>query len=210
MSGEQKFKEGDSLAFTCETTNRAELMVFTDKQQVYKTNCAEFEDGKASLLGDYLPAKLQMDEGESVKAGFLCGKLAGNFILVIENGKVAKVEAAAYATKSNRRRLTGAYSDKSPVRSIFYLPEGDKQVVLYTREGRALIFSTAQLAVKSTRNTQGVGVMSLKKKDLVDRAALLDETAIANPSRYRVRSIPAAGAILKQEDTEEKQIVMDL
>ena len=210
MSGDQKFKEGDSLSFSCETTNRAELMVFTDQQQVYKTSCAEFEDGKASLLGDYLPTKLQMDQGETVAAVFLCGKLEGNFIFVFENGKVAKVEASAYATKSNRRRLTGAYSEKSPVKAIFYLPEGDQQIALYSRDGRALIFSTAQLAAKTTRSTQGVSVMTLKKKDAVSNAAILENTAIANPSRYRVRSIPAAGALLKQEDTEEKQITMDL
>jgi DNA gyrase subunit A len=161
-------------------------------------------------LGDYLPTKLQMDQGETVAAVFLCGKLEGNFIFVFENGKVAKVEAAAYATKSNRRRLTGAYSEKSPVKAIFYLPQGDQQVVLYSRDGRALIFSTAQLAAKTTRSTQGVSVLTLKKKDVLSHAALLEQTAISNPSRYRVRSLPAAGALLKQEDTEEKQITMDL
>ncbi len=210
MSGEQKFKEGDSLSFACETTNRAELLVFTDKQQVYKTNCSEFEDGKASLLGDYLPSKLQMEEGETVKAVCLPGDYSGNFLFVFENGKAAKVEGSAYATKSNRRRLTGAYSDKSPVKAIAHLSDGDRQMVLYTREGRALIFSTAQLAAKSTRSTQGVAVLTLKKKDAVERAAMLEETAIVNPSRYRVRSIPAAGAILKPEDAGDKQITMDL
>ena len=210
MSGEQKFKEGDSLHFSCETTNRAELLVFTNKQQVYKTRCDEFEDGKASLLGDYLPAKLQMEDGETVMAVCLPGEYRGSFLFVFENGKAAKVEAAAYATKSNRRKLTGAYSDKSPLKAILHLPEGDQQVAVYTREERALIFSTAQLAVKTTRSTQGVAVLSLKKKDAVEGAQLLEASSITNPSRYRVRSIPGAGAVLRQEDRGEKQMTMDL
>ena len=210
MSGEQKFKEGDGLSFSRETSNRAELLVFTDKQQVYKTSLSEFEDGKASLLGDYLPAKLQMEEGETVLAVCLPGDYKGNLVFVFENGKAAKVEVSAYATKSNRRRLTGAYSDKSKAVAVLHMPDGDKQVVLYTRENRALIFSTAQLALKATRSTQGVNVMTLKKKDVVTGAELLEGSAISNPSRYRVRNIPAAGAILKQEDSEEKQITMDL
>jgi len=210
MSGEQKFKEGDGLSFTAETTNRAEVLVFTDKQQVYKARCDEFEDGKASLLGDYLPAKLQMEEGESVAAVCLPGAYEGSFLFLFENGKAARVEASAYATKSNRRRLTGAYSDKSPLKAILHLREGDRQVALFSREGRALIFSTAQLTPKTTRSTQGVSVMTLKKKDAVASAALLEETSIVNQGRYRVRTIPAAGALLRQEDTEEKQMAMDL
>ena len=209
MSGEQKFKEGDSLALTAETTNSAELLVFTDKCQVYKTRCDDFPDTKASSLGDYLPAKLQMDEGESVAFVCLPGDYKGFLLFFFENGKAAKVELSAYETKSNRKKLIGAYSDKSPLRTILHLTE-EKQLVAYSTGGRALIFSSALLGMKTSRTTQGVGVLSLKKKDTLDRAALLEGQSIANESRYRVRSLPAAGALLKQEDTEEKQISMEL
>ena len=209
MSGEQKFKEGDGLKATLETGNAAEFLVFTDKYQVYKTRCADFEDSKASLLGDYLPAKLGFDEGESVVDVCFPGDYSGNVLFVYENGKVAKVELSAYQTKSNRRKLTGAYSDKSPLKAVFLLKE-DTQIALYSTEGRALIFSTAQLAPKSTRATQGVAVLTLKKKATLHRAALLETSGIVNASRYRTRSLPAAGALLKEEDREDKQIVLEL
>ena len=209
MSGEQRFKEGDGLKYTCETTNAAELLVFTDKYQVYKARCADFDDTKASVLGDYLPAKLGFDEGESVMDVCFPGDYTGFVLFVYENGKVAKVELAAYATKSNRRKLTGAYSDKSPLKAVFLCKE-EKQLVLYSTEGRALIFSTAQLSPKTTRATQGVTVMTLKRKAAVHRAAILEDSGIVNAARYRTRTIPAAGALLKEEDAEEKQIVMEL
>ena len=209
MSGEQRFKEGDGLKYTCETTNAAELLVFTDKYQVYKARCADFDDTKASVLGDYLPAKLGFDEGESVIDVCFPGDYTGFVLFVYENGKVAKVELAAYATKSNRRKLTGAYSDKSPLKAVFLCKE-EKQLVLYSTEGRALIFSTAQLSPKATRATQGVAVMTLKRKAAVHRAAILEDSGIVNAARYRTRTIPAAGALLKEEDAEEKQIVMEL
>ena len=209
MSGEQRFKEGDGLKYTCETTNAAELLVFTDKYQVYKARCADFDDTKASVLGDYLPAKLGFDEVESVIDVCFPGDYTGFVLFVYENGKVAKVELAAYATKSNRRKLTGAYSDKSPLKAVFLCKE-EKQLVLYSTEGRALIFSTAQLSPKATRATQGVAVMTLKRKAAVHRAAILENSGIVNAARYRTRTIPAAGALLKDEDTEEKQIVMEL
>ena len=205
MSGEQRFKEGDSLAFSREVTNRAELLVFTDKAQVYKTRCADFEDSKASVLGDFLPGKLGMDEGENVLAVCLPGDYKGFMLFIFENGKAAKVELSAYETKSNRRKLTGAYSDKSPVKAIFCLAE-DRQLALYSTDSRVLIFSTAQLQAKTTRATQGVAVMSLKKNKVVDKAVTLEESGIVNESRYRVRSLPAAGALLKTEDAEEKQM----
>ena len=205
MSGEQKFKEGDSLDFSRETTNKAELLVFTDKAQVYKTRVSEFEDSKASVLGDFLPAKLAMDDGENVLAVCLPGDYKGYLLFVFENGKVAKVDLSAYETKSNRRKLTGAYSDKSPVKAIFCLAEPDQQLALYATDGRCLIFSAAQLQSKTTRSTIGVAVMTLKKNKVLDRAALLEATAIQNPARYRAKTLPAAGALLKEEDGEEKQ-----
>ena len=207
MSGEQKFKEGDALSFSSETTNQAELMVFTNRCQVYKTRCSEFADGKASVLGDYLPQKLGMDEGETVCAVCLPGDYAGFMLFVYEDGKAAKVELSAYATKSNRRKLTGAYCDKSPLKAVFLLKE-ETQLVLYSTEDRALIFSTAQLSAKTSRATQGVSVMTLKKKATLFRAARLEESGIENPARYRTKTIPAAGALLKDEDRAEKQLSM--
>ena len=208
MSSEQKFKEGDGLAFTQEATNRSELLVFTDKCQVYKTRLSEFDDTKASVLGDFLPAKLSMDEGESVLAVILPGDYRGSLLFIFENGKAARVELSGYATKSNRRKLTGAYSDKSPVKAMFLLQDGERELVLYSSDGRALIFSTAQLAVKTTRNTQGVAVMTLRKNKVLEQAIPLEESTIQNQARYRVRSLPAAGAILRPEDAPEPQLTL--
>ena len=208
MSSEQKFKEGDGLAFTQEATNRSELLVFTDKCQVYKTRLSEFDDTKASVLGDFLPAKLSMDEGESVLAVILPGDYRGSLLFIFENGKAARVELSGYATKSNRRKLTGAYSDKSPVKAMFLLQDGERELVLYSSDGRALIFSTAQLAVKTTRATQGVAVMTLRKNKILEQAIPLEESTIQNQARYRVRSLPAAGAILRPEDAPEPQLTL--
>ena len=208
MSSEQKFKEGDGLAFTQEATNRSELLVFTDKCQVYKTRLSEFDDTKASVLGDFLPAKLSMDEGESVLAVILPGDYRGSLLFLFENGKAARVDLSGYATKSNRRKLTGAYSDKSPVKAMFLLQDGERELVLYSSDGRALIFSTAQLAVKTTRNTQGVAVMTLRKNKILEQAIPLEESTIQNQARYRVRSLPAAGAILRPEDAPEPQLTL--
>ena len=209
MSGEQKFKEGDSLAFSRETTNKAELLVFTDQFQCYKTRLSEFEDSKASLLGDYLPQKLGMDPGETVRQVILPGDYKGFILFFFENGKVAKVPLSAYETKTNRRRLTGAFSDKSPLKTAIAL-DTDAQVALYSTDGRAAIVSTALLLPKTTRNTIGVSVMSLKKKASLDRAVLLEESGIVNASRYRCRTVPTAGALLKEEDSLEKQTSFDV
>ena len=205
MSGEQKFKEGDGLRQTFETTSNAEIMFFTDKCQVYKTRLGEFDDSKASVLGDYLPGKLGMDAGESVVYAVLPGDYSGALLFFFENGKAARVDIAAYKTTSNRRKLTGAYSDKSPLRSILRIDE-DRELAVYSTEPRCLVFHTALLAPKTTRSTQGVAVMTLKPKYRLDTVMPLEETSISNQSRYRVRAVPAAGALLKQEDSEEQQI----
>ena len=209
MSGEQKFKEGDELLLSRETTNSAELLVFTDRCQVYKTRLSDFDDGKASILGDYLPGKLGFDEGESFFAAIFPGDYTGNLLFVFENGKCAKVELSGYATKTNRRKLTGAYSDKSPLVAVLELPQ-EQELALYASDGRTLIFSTALLAAKTTRATQGVAVMALKKNAKVVRVQTLLDSAIGNQARYRAKSLPAAGALLRQEDTEEQQISLDL
>ena len=209
MSGEQKFKEGDSLDFTRETTNKAEFLVFTDKFQCYKSRLSDFDDGKASLLGDYLPQKLGFDPEEKMVSLVFCGDYKGFMLFFFENGKVAKVPLSAYETKTNRKKLIGAYSDKSPLVKAMAL-ENDEQVVLYASDSRAVIFSTAQLLPKTTKNTQGVAVMSLKKKAVLTNAVLLAESGIVNESRYRSKTIPNAGALLKEEDAAEKQQMFEL
>ena len=206
MSSDQKFKEGDSLRQSFETTSNAEIMFFTDQHQVYKTRLGEFEDSKASVLGEYLPAKLGMDPGESVIYAVLPGTdYAGALLFFFENGKVARVELSAYQTTSNRRKLTGAYSDKAPLCCIRRVDE-EGELAVYSSEPRCLIFHTALLAPKTTRTTQGVAVMNLKPKYHLERVTTVEESAISNLSRYRVRAIPAAGALLRQEDTEERQL----
>ena len=204
MSGEQKFKEGDSLSFSRETTNRAEFLVFTDRYQCYKSRLSDFDDGKASQLGDYLPQKLGFEVGENLVALVFCGDYKGFILFFFENGKAAKVPLSAYETKTNRKKLTGAYSDKSPLIKAVAL-DADEQMVVYSADGRAAIFSTAQLLPKTTRNTQGVAVMTLKKKATLRDAVLLTQSGIVNESRYRTKTIPSAGALLKEEDSAEKQ-----
>ena len=209
MSGEQKFKEGDSLAYSVETTNRAEILVFTDKFQCYKSRLSDFEDSKASLLGDYLPQKLGMDAGENVLQVIFPGDGKGFVLFFFENGKVAKVPLSAYETKTNRKKLTGAFSDKSPVVKILSLG-ADAQIAMYSSDGRAMIFSTADLLPKTTRNTIGVAVMSLKKKAVLQNALPLEQSGIENQARYRMKTIPAAGALLREEDSREIQATFEV
>ena len=205
MSGEQKFKEGDGLFRQIEATNNTELMFFTDRQQVYKVRAADFADGKASLLGDYLPTKLGMDEDEKVIDLVLPGDYSGHVLFFFENGKCARVSLSAYATTSNRRKLTGAYSDKSPLAALLKLTE-DKELALISTEPRALLLHTALLAPKTTRATQGVAVMNMKPRYHLDRVCTPEESGITNLARYRVRSIPAAGALLREEDQGREQM----
>ncbi len=205
MGGEQKYKENDGLRDTFEMTNRGELLFFTDKCQVYKVHVADFADTKASVLGDYLPAKLGMDEGERVV--FMCdpGDYKSHLVFVFENGKVARVELSSYETKTNRKRLTGAYSDKSPLVGVFKISE-DEQFVMYSTENRALIFHTALLTPKTSRSTQGVAVMKLKPKYKVKFACREAASSIKEASRYRVRTLPAAGARLTDDERLDEQI----
>ena len=209
MSGEQKFKEGDSLDFSVETTNRAEILVFTNQYQCYKSRLSDFEDSKASLLGDYLPQKLGMEPGEAVVQVLLPGDYKGHVLFFFENGKAAKVPLSAYETKTNRKKLTGAYCDKSPLKTAMVLA-ADEPVAVYTTDGRAAVFSTAQLLPKTTRNTQGVSVVSLKKKAVVSFAVTAAKSGIVNLSRYRTRTLPTAGALLKEEDSPDKQISFEV
>ncbi len=205
MSSEQKYKEGDGAFLSWETNNAELILVFTDHQQCYKARLSEFGDTKASVLGDYLPSKLSFDEGELPVWACMAGDYTGHILFFFENGKAARVELAAYQTQSRRRRLTGAYSDKSPLVSAILLKE-DLEVAVCSTEGRALIFHTASLNPKSSRNTQGVNVMTLKPKYQVAWAKPLSETPIQNVARYRARSLPIAGALLKEEDRGEHQV----
>lgn len=205
MSGEQKYKEGDSASQYWETTSAADIMFFTDRQQCYKATLNDFPDSKASLLGDYLPSKLGMDEGESILWACLPGDYSGSLLFFFENGKAARVELSKYQTVTRRKRLTGAYSDKSPLAVIMLLTE-DKELVVYSSENRALIFNTAQLAPKTTRNTQGVALMKLKPKYILSNAEELTASTIVNAARYRARVLPGTGAILKPEDKGEEQL----
>jgi DNA gyrase subunit A len=183
--------------------------VFTDHCQCYKSRLSDFDDSKASLLGDYLPQKLGMDPEEKVLQVLFPGDYKGFVMFFFENGKVAKVPLNAYETKTNRRRLTGAFSDKSPLKTAMTLEE-DCQIAVFTTDNRAAVISTALLLPKTTRNTIGVSVVSLKKKAAVSHAVALTESGIVNAGRYRSKSLPTAGAILKEEDSPEKQISFEV
>ena len=205
MSSEQKYKEGDGLCVSFEASNRGELLVLTDRQQIYKARVSDFEDCKASVLGVYLPTRLQMDEGENIISMIDPGDYSRNLLLIFENGKAARIDMAAYETKTNRRKLVNAYSDKSPVKAVMVIGE-EMDVACYSSDDRVLVFNTAQLQVKTSRSTQGVAVMTLKAKRSLVKAMPLKDSAIANPARYRVRNLPGTGALLKGEDRVEQQL----
>ena len=207
MSSEQKYKDGDGPFLTWEASNRDELLVFTDRQQCYKTRLSEFEDTKASVLGDYLPTKLAMDQEERVVWACIPGDYRRQLLFFFDNGKAARVELSAYQTQTRRKKLTGAYSDKAPLVSAFLLEE-DQEMAVYSTEGRCMIFHTSALSPKTTRTTQGVNVMSLKPKYRVEKALPLAQTPIRNAARYRARSLPIAGALLREPDRGEEQMTL--
>jgi DNA gyrase subunit A len=207
MGGEQKYKEDDGPLVSFETSNRSELLVFTDRRQVYKTRLSEYEDSKASSMGTFLPSRLQMDEGESVLTVVNAGDYSGSLIFFFENGKAARVPVSAYATKTNRKKLANAYSDKSPLKTLLHV-KSETEAAVFSTEGRALVFNTAQIPEKATRDSQGVGVMTLKPKYLLKYAAFLADTSIKNKARYKCKNIPAAGALLRPEDSEEQQLTL--
>ena len=205
MSGEQKYKEGDGPYLQWEGSNRDELLVFTDRQQCYKTRLSDFDDTKASVLGDYLPTKLGMDPEEKVLWACDPGDYSAHLLFFYANGKAARVELSAYQTQTRRKKLTGALSDKAPLVSAMILEE-DMEVAVGSTEGRCVVFHTASLTPKTTRSTQGVNVMTLKPKYQLEWAKPLAQTPIVNVARYRARSLPIAGALLKEEDRGETQM----
>ena len=205
MSSQQKYKESDGLRRSFESTNRAELLVFTSRAQCYKARLADFEDTKASALGTYLPTKLGFDEGEAVVDILDPGDYTKQLLLFYENGKVTRLELSAYATKTNRKRLTGAASDKSPLVCVLRLDE-EQEIALYTSEDRALIFHSGQIQTKTSRSSQGVAVARMKPKYAVTDARPLAETPIRDAARYRARTLPALGALLREADKGNEQL----
>jgi len=207
MSGEQKLKEGDTLVFTAEALSNDEIIFLTNLCSAYKARLTEFDDTKASVLGDYLPAKLGMEEGEVPVFAFLPGDYTGCLVYVFQNGKCARISMEGFATKSNRRRLTGAISDKSPLVQAFAFKE-DFEIAIQSDANRMTLVSTALIPQKSTRDTQGVQVLSIKAKQSVDHACAASSRHLSDPKRYRAKAIPSTGAIIKPEDQMEAQLTL--
>ena len=204
MSGEQKLKEGDEITQQLEAQNTAELLFFSNKSQVYKMKAADFADTKASVLGEYIPARAQMDEGESAAYMAVTYQYDGFMLFFFENGKVAKVEMSAYQTKQNRKKLLNAYSDKSPLTAALYVRE-DCEVLLTASSGRMLLFHTGLIAPKATKNTQGVQAMNLKKGQRLLRVQLYEEGMLQNPNRYK-KNLPALGALPEAGESAGEQL----
>lgn len=196
MSGEQKVKEGDVISDTIETTNRSELLFFTDKCQVYKTKTSLFKNSKAAELGIYIPVQLGFDENENVQSMIVTTDYSGYLIMVFENGKVAKVPLSAYETKTNRKKLANAYSDKSPLVKMLFVKE-NADILLRTSNGRVLVFNTAMILPKTTRDTIGVQVFTLKAKAAVNNACIVTEEMADEVKKFNVKSVPASGSLAK-------------
>lgn len=198
-ASDQKFKDGDALFQTLDATNKQEIIFLTNKQQAYKAHLYDFDDSKASVLGDYLPSKLEMDAEEQPVFMLLPGDYTGSMIVIFENGKAARFELAGFATKTNRRRLTGAYSNRSPAKAFFHFSQ-DCNITLFATNGRALTVNTSVIPPKSTRTTVGVQTMVLRGSHTITHACYSMELAFAQPKRYVSHSIPSIGALLKDED----------
>lgn len=205
MSGEQKLKEGDKIEKIFETTNNSDLLFFTNQSKVYKAKAYDFQDSKASLMGDYIPAKLSMDDDESVICMVSTKDYLGYMLFFFENGKVSKVDMQSYYTKTNRKKLVGAYSDKSPIVQAIYIQE-DTEFLLTSSSGRMLILHTGAINAKSTRSNQGVAVMTLKKGHRLISVKKYKEGDIENPNRYRTKNIPAVGAMLSSKRKDKNQL----
>lgn len=205
MSGEQKLKDGDEIIQELEFTNNCDLLFFTDKCQVYKAKADDFAQTKASVLGDYVAAKLGFDEGESAVKMVATKDYKGMLLFAFENGKAAKVPLESYATKTNRKKLTGAYSDKSPLVGLLYMPE-DEEVLFKASSGNMLLVHTGALALKTTRSTQGVAVLKPKKGHRLFSIERYKDGTFTNPKRYRTGSLPARGALPVNDDSKDEQL----
>lgn len=207
MSSNHKLKDGDEIAQSCEFTNNGDLLFFTDKCQVYKAKAADFADTKASTLGDYVAAKLGMDEGENAVYMVATKDYKGILLFAFENGKLAKVPLEAYQTKTNRKKLTSAYSDKSPLAGMLFT-EDDREFLLKASSGRMLLVHSGAINLKTTRSTQGVAVMKLKKGHRLFEISEYAEGTFAKPQRYRTRTLPALGALPSNEDSTDEQLTL--
>ena len=205
MSGEQKLKDGDEIIQELEFTNNCDLLFFTDKCQVYKAKADDFAQTKASVLGDYVSAKLGFDEGENAVKMVVTKDYKGMLLFAFENGKAAKVPLESYATKTNRKKLTGAYSDKSPLVGLLYMPE-DEEVLFKASSGNMLLVHTGALALKTTRSTQGVAVLKPKKGHRLFSIERYKDGTFTNPKRYRTSSLPARGALPVNDDSKDEQL----
>jgi DNA gyrase subunit A len=205
MSGEQKLKDGDEIIQELEFTNNCDLLFFTDKCQVYKAKADDFVQTKASVLGDYVAAKLGFDEGENAVKMVVTKDYKGMLLFAFENGKAAKVPLESYATKTNRKKLTGAYSDKSPLVGLLYMPE-DEEVLFKASSGNMLLVHTGALALKTTRSTQGVAVLKPKKGHRLFSIERYKDGTFTNPKRYRTSSLPARGALPVNDDSKDEQL----
>ena len=206
-AGAHKLKEGDEIVRQVETRNNVEALFFTDKQQVYKVRLAELEDGKVAQMGIYLPGRLGMDEGENILDMVITSDYSGYMLFFFASGRCAKIPLSSYATKQNRRKLLKAYCDKEPLATMFFLPE-ETELAIRTSAGRMLLVGTAQIAAKTTRDSQGVAVVTLKKNQTIASVVPADTLELANPHRYRVRSLPATGALVRAEDEGEQMTML--
>ena len=203
MSGEQKLKDGDEVLFTCESTNSTELLFFTNHRQVYKSHAYDFADSKASVLGDYVASALGMEEGEVPLYMVVTPDYKGWMLFLYENGKCAKVPLSSYETKQNRRKLLKAYSDKAELAFMRFIPE-ETELAIFTTNNRLLLVGSALIPEKATRDTAGVNVVTLKKNAGISRLTLAEGLELNDAPRYRVRTLPAAGATLKEDDRIEQ------
>lgn len=203
MSGEHKLKEGDKITESIEFTNNCDLLFFTNKCQCYKAKAYDFEDTKTSVLGDYIPAKLGMDEGELAIKMIATKDYKGFLLFGFENGKIAKVPLESYATKTNRKKLTKAYCDKFPISDIAFSKE-DKEFVIKASSGRMLLLHTGVLNLKTSRATQGVAVLRLKKGHRLFSIEEYQEGRFSRPARYRTKNLPALGALPPSDDSSEQ------
>ena len=205
MSSEQKYKEGDGLRRQLESANHHELLIFTDRQQVYRLRLSDVEPTKASVLGSFLPTLLNMDEGESVLDMVDPGDYRGSLVLAFANGKLAHIPLESYQTKGNRKKLLNAYSDKSRLVGLVHLTE-EKDLFLLTNDGRGLVVNSSLVALKTTRNTQGVSVLSLRGRKELAEILPAEDAHLSDPSRYRAKAIPKAPVALTMEDRGEEQL----
>lgn len=203
MSGEHKLKDGDEILEHFETTSNTDLIFFSDRAQAYKAKGSDFADTKTSVLGEYIPSKLGFDEGENAVYMIPTKDYSGYVMFVFESGKVAKVPLESYATKTNRKKLANAYSDKEPLSAVCFVPDDETDMVILSSSGRALVFRTGDINAKNTRNTQGVAVMKQKKGHRVISAKVLTEGILSDPERYRAKTIPTMGQLPKSSDNEQ-------